>query len=77
MCAEARKAGFEFKLVKGQFNQPDILFWGCVLDGKGRSVPAKKIEQLRNWPEPHDAAAVNSFMPFANYLRVFDAGIGE
>ncbi|MCP4193147.1 MAG: hypothetical protein GY768_21255, partial [Planctomycetaceae bacterium] len=71
LCAEARKSGFEFKLAKGQFNQPEILFWGCVLNGAGRAVPKKKIEQLRNWPEPRDVDSVNSFLAFANYLREF------
>ncbi len=28
-----------------------------------------KVEQLENWPEPHDVAGVNSFLAFVNYLR--------
>ena len=27
---------FEFKLVKGQFNQPEIVLWGCICDKHGR-----------------------------------------
>ena len=65
----ARADGFEFKLKKGQFNQKSIEFWGCVLDGEGRRPQAKKVEQLVNWPLPVDAAAVNSFLCFVNYLR--------
>jgi hypothetical protein len=63
---EARREGFEFKLKKGQFNQPSIEFWGCILDGEGRRPQPKKIEQLKNWPEPVDQAAVNSFLCFVN-----------
>ena len=71
MCDAARTAGFEFKVEKGQFNQPQIEFWGCVLDGTGRHVQEKKVEQLVNWPEPDDPAAVNSFLSFVNYLREY------
>ena len=42
----ARKRGFEFKLNKGQFNQPELDFWGCIVDGRGRRPQPKKIEQL-------------------------------
>ena len=67
----ARGDGFEFKLKKGQFNQESIEFWGCVVDGDGRWPQEKKVEQLRNWPEPVDQAAVNSFLCFVNYLREY------
>ena len=30
-----------------------------------------KVEQLENWPEPVDQAAVNSFLCFVNYLREY------
>ena len=33
---EAAKHGFEFKLTKGQFNQPQVTLWGFICDGKGR-----------------------------------------
>ena len=32
---EAAKHGFEFKLVKGQFNQPQVTLWGFICDVKG------------------------------------------
>ena len=73
---EARSDGFEFKLKKGQFNQPSIEFWGCILDGDGRRPQPKKIEQLKNWPEPVDQSAVNSFPCFVNDLRDICPPIG-
>ena len=68
---EARKEGFEFKLKKGQFNQKELEFWGCILDGTGRRPQKKKVEQLQNWPVPVDQAAVTSFLCFVNYLREY------
>ena len=45
---EAAKAdGFEFKLKKGQFNQPQIEFWGCILDGEGRRPQPQKLPSWR------------------------------
>ena len=71
-CAQVgRKSGFEFKLKKGQFNQAEIEFWGCIVDALGRRPQLKKVEQLLNWPEPVDQAAVNSFLCFVNYLREY------
>jgi hypothetical protein len=57
LCSAARKGGLEFRLSKGQFNQPSIKFWGCILDGRGRTVEPKKVDQLEAWPELDSAAA--------------------
>ena len=59
----------EFKLEKRQFNREWIKFWGCILNGSGRRLDPKKVEQLRNWPVPRDQPALVSFLCFVNYLR--------
>ena len=71
MCEVAEKKGFEFKLAKGRFNQPEVEIWGCVCGGYGRKPTPKKVNQLKEWPEPETAADVNSFIAFVNYLREF------
>ena len=71
LCREAAKDHFEFKCVKGQYNQPEIEFWGCICDGQGRRAQPKKVEQLANWPEPTSCEALNSFLAFVNYLREY------
>ena len=71
MLTCSSEKGFEFKLAKAQFNQPSIEFWGCVLDGQGRRVQPRKVEQLEKWPEPREASDVNSFLCFVNYLREY------
>ena len=35
------KDGFEFKLIKGQFNQTELVIWGCVCDKHGRRPPTQ------------------------------------
>ena len=71
LCAAAVKEGFEFKLKKGQFNQHEIVFWGCICDGAGKRAQPKKIEQLNQWPVPDHSDGVNSFLCFVNYLREY------
>ena len=43
LLKEAKKSGFEFKLTKGQFNQPEIELWGCVCGEYGRKPAVKKV----------------------------------
>ena len=69
LCREAAKSGFEFKAVKGQYNQAEIVFWGCICDKTGRRPEPKKVEQLSAWPEPDSNDGVVSFLCFVNYLR--------
>ena len=43
LAEAAQKEGFEFKLTKGQFNQPEIQIWGCVCSAEGRKPAPKKV----------------------------------
>ena len=45
---EAAKVGFEFKLRKGQFNQPEVEVWGFICDETGWRPKPKQLEQLKN-----------------------------
>jgi hypothetical protein len=73
LCQRAASKGFEFKMKKGQLNQHEIEFWGCICDGEGRRAQPKKVKQLSEWPLPQSAEAVNSFLCFVNYLREYMA----
>ena len=60
---------FEFKLVKGQFNQVEVEIWGCICDKRGRRPKEKQVVQLTEWPEPTTEDDVKSFLAFVNHLR--------
>ena len=64
-----REKGFEFKLVRGQFNQSEVTLWGSICDGRGRRPQPKQIKQLEEWPEPTNESGVASFLAFVNHLR--------
>ena len=57
---------FEFKLVKGQFNQKEIVLWGCIYDKHGRRPKEKQVKQLISWPAPKNEDDVKSFLAFVN-----------
>ena len=69
LCEQASKSNLEFKLEKAQFNRESIKFWGYILDGQGRRLDPKKVDQLKQWPVPEDQASLNSFLCFVSYLR--------
>ena len=71
LCTTASRRGFEFKLTKGQYNQPEIEFWGCICDGRGRRAQPRKVQQLAEWPEPVSIEGLTSFLAFVNYLREY------
>ena len=43
LCEKASAEGFEFKLVKGQFNPAEIEFWECICDGTGRRPAPRRF----------------------------------
>ena len=57
----AGEDNFEFKLIKGKFNQPEVIIWGCICDKRGRRPQKKQVKQLSEWPEPTNEDAVRSF----------------
>ena len=65
----AARDRFEFKLTKGQFNQTEVILWGCICDKRGRRPQEKQVKQLDEWPEPTTESDVASFLAFVNYLR--------
>jgi hypothetical protein len=68
ICEVAEANGFEFKLSKGQFNQPKFAVWGVICSAEGKQAMPAKIDQLEKWPVPRSQQALNSFLCFVNYL---------
>jgi hypothetical protein len=66
VCSTASRAGFEFKAKKGQYNQPELEFWGVLCSAEGRRAMPKKVEQLEQWPVPTGCDDVVSFLAFVN-----------
>ena len=69
LMERASESGFEFKLMKGQYNQAEIVLWGSICSGTGRRPMPGKVQQLEQWPEPQEQSDLVSFLAFVNYLR--------
>ena len=67
----ARRHGIQYRLVKCNFMQSEVLFLGFVISAKGRTADPKKVKQLREWPEYKSCADTHSHLAFANYLREY------
>ncbi len=66
---QTARGGFEFKVVKGQYNQAEMILWGCICDTNGRWPQPKQIKQLEESSPPHNEDDGCSFLAFVNYLR--------
>ena len=60
--SQARAAGFEFKVKKGNFNKEKIGLWGSYCSASGVTPDVKKVKQLEQWPEPDDRHKIVSFL---------------
>lgn len=59
------------QLKKCYFGRKEAEFLGHVVSAQGIKVDPKKIEAVKNWPQPTTTTEVRSFLGFANYYRKF------
>ena len=58
-------------LKKCCFYQDEICFLGYVVSSKNISMEAKRIEVVREWPEPKSVRDIQVFLGFANFYWQF------
>ena len=59
------------KLEKCVFHAREIEFLGHIISGDSLKTDPKKIESVKNWPEPVNVKQTQSFLGFCNYYRRF------
>ncbi|XP_023634145.1 uncharacterized protein LOC111829380 [Capsella rubella] len=57
------------KISKCSFWQRKMGFLGHIVSAEGVSVDLEKIEAIRDWPRPHNAIEIQSFLGLAGYYR--------
>jgi hypothetical protein len=62
---------------KLKFMQNEIDFLGHVVSGKGVSVQAHKVKDIRDWPELRNVKEVRQFLGLAGYYRRFVPGFAH
>ena len=65
------------KLAKSHFIAKEIQFLGFILNDKGISPSAEKVEAIQNFPTPKNRRQLQSFLGLCNYYRKFQEEYSE
>jgi hypothetical protein len=66
-----REANLLCQPTKCQFGVPRLEFLGHVVSDKGLEMDPKKVDIVKNWPEPKNISDLRSFVGLCNYYRNF------
>ena len=64
---QLRKFSLFANLKKCRFHQEEVRFLGYVVSLKGIRMEDKKIEAVKQWPEPQSVQDIQVFLGFANF----------
>ena len=71
------KNGLFANLKKCRFHKDEIRFLGYVVLSQGIRMEDKRIEVVRNWPEPKSVRDIQVFIGFANFYQQFIQGFSR
>ena len=66
-----------FNPDKCLFKQDSISFYGVTLSSEGVKPDPRKIDAIKNLPEPKTEALLQSFLRIVNYLSQFSPNIAK
>ncbi len=66
-----RKAGFYSEIEKCQFHVQETIYLGLVISHKRIKMDPRKVETVREWPQPQNLKDVQFFLGFANFYWRF------
>ena len=72
-----RKVGMKFNPDKCAFKRDSISFYGVTISADGVKPDQRKIEAIRNLPEPMSESLLQSFLGLVNYLSRFSPNIAK
>ena len=64
---QLRKFSLFANLKKCRFHQEEVRFLGYVVSSKGIRMEDKRIEAVKQWPEPQSVQDIKMFVRFANF----------
>ena len=71
---QLRKFSLYANLKKCRFHQEEVWFLGYVVSSKSIHMEDKKIEAVKQWPEPQSVQDIQVFLRFANFYWRFIQG---
>jgi len=72
-----QNAGLKLKPRKCQLFCKEVSFLGHLVSADGVQTDPKKIEVVKNWPEPKHLTQVRSFLGFCSYYHRFIRGFSD
>ena len=73
----AHKVGMKFNPDKCAFKRDSISFYGVTLSAEGAMPDPRKIDTIKNLPEPRTETLLQSFLGIVNYLSRFSPNIAK
>ena len=73
----ACEVGMKFNPEKCAFKRDSISFYGVTLSADGVKPDPRKIDAIKNLPEPRTEALLQSFLGIVNYLSRFSPNIAK
>ena len=68
---EIREHNLKLNPKKCSFFKNKVVYGGHVVSTSGVETDPRKVEKIKHWPVPTDAAKVREFLGFARYFRRF------
>jgi hypothetical protein len=69
-----REAGLQAEIEKCEFHTTETRYLGLIIGTEGVKMDPKKIETIKNWPQPKTLKDIQAFLGFANFYRRFILG---
>ena len=66
-----KEAGLKLKSSKCLLFSETVEYLGHVISNQGVATDPKKIEAVRDWPEPCNVTEMRSFLGLSSYYRIF------
>ena len=74
---ELRKNSLFANLKKCRFDKDEVCFLGYVVSAQGVRIEEKRINVVKNWPEPKSIHDIQVFLGFANFYCCFIQGFSR
>ena len=71
------EVGMKFNPDKCEFKKDSISFYGVTLSADGVKPDPRKIDAIKNLPEPRTESLLQSFLAMVNYLSRFSLNIAK
>ena len=73
----AHEVGMKFNPYKCKFKKDSISFYGVTLSADGVKPDPRKIDAIKNLPEPRTESLLQSFLGIVNYLSRISLNIAK